>query len=55
MKYFTKEETSSILRISIATLNRWVKDKKIHPEKIGKKVLFTEQAIEHFVTPKVSA
>lgn len=37
MEYYTREETSGILRVSYPTLHRWEKEKCLNPIRIGRK------------------
>ncbi|MDP9954794.1 excisionase family DNA binding protein [Epilithonimonas hungarica] len=47
--YLTKKEVATRLKISIGTLNNWIKDEKIPSHKIGRRVLFKESEIEESI------
>jgi hypothetical protein len=46
IEYLTREETSKILSVSKGTLNNWRKSGILEPDCIGKRVLYTRQAID---------
>jgi len=48
-KYLTYKETAEILRVSVSTIRRWVREGKIHPQRIGKKPLVLETDIPTFM------
>lgn len=48
-KLYTVKECMDQLRISRPTLYRFIKEGKIKPLKMGKKTLFKESALEHFI------
>ncbi|MBI2793828.1 MAG: helix-turn-helix domain-containing protein [Ignavibacteria bacterium] len=45
----TRAEAASLLRISIATLHRAVKSGQLVPNYVGRRVLFTHQALEAWI------
>lgn len=47
--YLTKKEVAKKMKISIGTLNNWIKDEKIPFHKIGRRVLFKESEIEEAI------
>jgi excisionase family DNA binding protein len=49
--FLTKDEVCGILRISLSTLNRWMKDKVIPYCKIGGRVLVPTHEVLKFSTP----
>lgn len=46
MEYYTREETSGILRASYPTLYRWEKEKCLNPIRIGRKVLYLRNEVD---------
>lgn len=46
MEYYTREETSGILRVSYPTLHRWEKEKCLNPIRIGRKVLYLRNEVD---------
>jgi excisionase family DNA binding protein len=48
--FLTKDEVCEILRISLSTLNRWMRDKVIPYCKIGRRVLVPTQVVLKFAT-----
>jgi predicted site-specific integrase-resolvase len=46
-KLMTKVETCMFLQISSATLDRWIREKKVSPIRIGKVVRFTPEMFLH--------
>ena len=45
-EYLSKKETSKLLGVSIGTLDNWKKSGILEPLIIGKRVLYTRQAID---------
>lgn len=45
-RYFTRKETANKLRISLPTLNERTKSGQIEGQRIGARVLYSEDAIE---------
>ncbi len=41
----TKKETASFCKVSIATINRWMKKGKLSYLKLGRKVLFSQSQV----------
>lgn len=48
-EYLTKKEVAKKLKISIGTLDNWIRDDKIPFHKIGRRVLFKESEIEESI------
>lgn len=52
-KFMTKKETAYFCKVSIATINRWMKTGRISYLKLGRKVLFNHdqvlQDLEKFI------
>jgi DNA-directed RNA polymerase specialized sigma subunit len=46
IEYLSRKETSKILGVSTGTLNNWRKSGILEPDCIGKRVLYTRQAID---------
>jgi len=46
IEYLSRKETSKILGVSTGTLNNWKKSGILEPLIIGKRVLYTRQAID---------
>lgn len=44
--YFTKEELAIELHVSVATINKWIVNKKIVPIKIGRRALFLKSSFQ---------
>jgi excisionase family DNA binding protein len=44
-KFITRKEVAKLLKISLATLNDWTKQKIVQSYKIGNRVLYKEQEI----------
>ncbi|UYW02087.1 helix-turn-helix domain-containing protein [Flavobacterium agricola] len=47
----TREETAELLKVSLATLDRWSKNGKMQPLKIQHKVYFKKSDIEKALKP----
>jgi hypothetical protein len=46
IEYLSRKETSEILGVSLSTLNNWRNSEILEPVYIGKRVLYTRQAID---------
>ena len=53
IKLFTLEELSKSLDIHVVTLQRYVREGRILAQKVGKRYLVSQEALESFLTPKV--
>ncbi len=45
--YYTRDEVSNILNVSLVTLHKWEKRKILIPEKIGKRVLYQTDKVHN--------
>lgn len=45
----TRKEASEMLRVSLPTLDRLLHDEKISAERIGRKILISQQSIESYL------
>jgi excisionase family DNA binding protein len=48
-KYMTRFEAADYIRNSVATVDRAVRQKKLRPYRIGRRVLFSAEALDAFV------
>ena len=46
---FNREEAAALLRISVQSLDLYVKSNQIAPTHFGKRVLFTESSLNRFI------
>ena len=46
---FTKEEIAIRYRVSVATVDRWIKAGKLRPIRVGRRVLLSKEAVEDFL------
>jgi excisionase family DNA binding protein len=49
MQLYSRNEAAKALRISIDTLNRLTSSGRLRPCRIGRRVLFSEDAINEFI------
>jgi len=49
--FFTKDEACTLLRVSLSTLNRWLKNRILPSRKIGGRVLIPAEAIIKLAAP----
>jgi len=49
IELLSKKQVCQLLLISESTLNRLVKAKRIHPVKVGRRVLFEEEEVRRFI------
>lgn len=53
-KYLTKQETATMLKVSLRTLERWNKSKTLQSSKIGRRVLYDPIEIEQKIKCSVN-
>jgi excisionase family DNA binding protein len=51
----TQEQAAAFLHCSLATLRRWVREDRLRPIKLGRRVLFRAEDLNAMVRPKVEA
>lgn len=49
---YSRAEACELLSISAGTLDRLVRDEKIHPRRVGDRPLFTRKELERFAARK---
>jgi hypothetical protein len=49
-KMYTRKEAASTLRITLPTLRLYEIQGRLIPKRAGKRVLYSKQAIEHFIS-----
>ena len=49
LEYLTLEEVAKILRVSLSTIRRWVREGKIEVKRVGKKPLVLKTDIPTFL------
>ena len=55
LKVLTRPEAAELLRISIRTLDYWVKTGQVPHKKIGRSIRFSEKALERWLEQEVGA
>lgn len=50
MKTYTVEEATEILKVSVSTLRRWIREGKVKTSRIGRRYLITEEEINRLLS-----
>lgn len=45
----TKEQLATTLKVSVPTIDKWIRNNKISPVRIGRRVYFNDHSIENLI------